>query len=239
MRAQRRFRGVLEPDGTRLNWTIVRVPFDPAKAWPKRQRLRVRGTINGYAFRTSLFHSERLGHFLLVNKATQRGASATLGSVAEVVLEPDLEERPLAMPPELEKLLRQDPALRKWHGQLSPSIRKWIADWIAQSKNAATRVQRAELTAERMLLAMEGERRTPPILEAVFQRQPKARAGWGAMTPIQRRGHLLGIFYYQCPESRQKRAQQAVAEALRAAGKVDGGSAKKGKAPETGAFPEE
>lgn len=237
MSARRRFRGVLEHDGTRLNWTIVRVPFDPAKAWPKRQRLRVRGSINGFAFRTSLFHNERLGYVLLVNKTMQRGAGVARGSVAEIELEPDLEERPIVTPPELEKLLRQDPPLRKWHGQLSSSIRKWFADWVAHSKDPAIRVQRAELAAERMLLAMEGERQTPPILEAAFQRQPKARAGWAAMTPIQRRGHLLGIYYYQRPESRQKRAQQAVAEALRAAAKADPGT--KGKAPETGAFPEE
>jgi hypothetical protein len=62
---------------------------------------------------------------------------------------------------------------------------------------------------------MEGERITPPILEALFNRQPVARSGWNAMTPIQRRGHLLGIFYYQGPEARMRRAQQAVDEALR------------------------
>jgi hypothetical protein len=39
------------------------------------------------------------------------------------------------------------------------------------------------------------------------------------MTPIQRRGHLMGIYYYQSPESRQKRAQKAIEEALRAAEK--------------------
>jgi hypothetical protein len=36
---------------------------------------------------------------------------------------------------------------------------------------------------------------------------------------VQRRGHLLGIFYYQSPESRQKRAQKAIEEALKIAGK--------------------
>jgi len=215
--AQRTFRGVLEHDGTRLNWTIVRVPFDPVRAWPKRERLRVRGSINGFEFRTSLFHSERLGYLLLVNKTMQRGSGVSLGGRADIELEPDLEHRYLSMPLELEKLLRQDSSLRKWHNQLSPSIRKWFYDWIAQSKNAQTRTERAELAVERMLLAMEGERQRPPILERAFQRQPKAREGWAAMTPIQRRGHLLGIFYYQKPESRERRAQQAVAEALRAA----------------------
>lgn len=220
MSTQRRFRGLLEHDGTRLNWTIVRVPFDPSKTWPKRQRLRVRGTVNGFAFRSSLFHSERLGYLLLVNKTMQRGAGVSLGGRADIELEPDLETRSVSMPPELEKLLRQDSTLRKWHNQLRPSIRKWFCDWIAQSKIAQTRTERAELAVERMLLAMEGERQTPPILERAFQRQPKAREGWEAMTPIQRRGHLLGIFYYQKPESRERRAQQAIAEALRAANRA-------------------
>lgn len=222
MSAQQRFRGLLEHDGTRLNWTIVRVPFDPAKAWPKRRRLRVRGAINGFQFRSSLFHSERLGYLLLVNKVMQRGAGVSRGGVAEIVLEPDLEERTVRIPPELEKMLRQDAALRAWHRQLSPSIRKWFADWIAHSKSSETRAERAELAAERMLLAMEGERETPPILERAFQRQPAAREGWAAMTVNQRRGHLLGIFYYWNPKSRQKRAQQAIAEALRVASKGRG-----------------
>jgi uncharacterized protein YdeI (YjbR/CyaY-like superfamily) len=71
-----------------------------------------------------------------------------------------------------------------------------------------------------MMLAIEGERVTPPILEAAFHRHPRARDGWKAMTPIQRRGHLMGIFYYQSPESRQKRAQKAIEDALRAAKKA-------------------
>jgi uncharacterized protein YdeI (YjbR/CyaY-like superfamily) len=72
--------------------------------------------------------------------------------------------------------------------------------------------------AERMMLAMEGEKILPPILQVAFRREPLAQVGWKAMTPIQRRNHLLGIFYYQSPEARERRAQKAVAEALRVAG---------------------
>ena len=67
------------------------------------------------------------------------------------------------------------------------------------------------------MLAMEGERVLPPILQVAFRRAPKAQAGWEAMTAVQRRGHLLGIFYYQSPESRERRAQKAIEEALRVA----------------------
>jgi uncharacterized protein YdeI (YjbR/CyaY-like superfamily) len=217
--ARKKFRGVLEHDGTTLNWTIVKLPFDPTKAWPERNRLRVRGTINGFAFRTSLFRMKKGEFFLLVNKPMQKGARVTFGSMADVVIEPDLEKRVVQTPPELEKVLRTDRALRIWHDALNESSRKWIADWIAQPKSADSRVKRAEQMAERMLLTMEGERVTPPILEAAFQRLPKAREGWRAMTRLQRRQHLFGIFYCQSPESRQKRTQKAVEQAIRVCGK--------------------
>jgi uncharacterized protein YdeI (YjbR/CyaY-like superfamily) len=217
--AKKKFKGLLRPDGTSLKWTIVTVPFDPTKTWPKRKGLRVRGAINGFAFRTSLFRARAGGYFLLVNKKMQKEAGIRPGHVAEVILEPDLEERLTTIPPELEKLLRQDRRLRKWYEQLSDYTRKWIGDMVAQPKGGAARVARAEMMAERMMLAMEGEWVTPPILEVAFQQHPKAREGWRAMTPVQRRGHLLGIFYYQSPESRQKRAQKAVEDAMKVAGR--------------------
>lgn len=215
MSAQKKFRGILQPDGTALKWVVVKVPFDPVKAWPERNRLKVKGTINGFPFRTSLFGSAKGGHVLLVNKQMQKGGGVRLGGVADVVLEPDMEERLSATPPELEKLLKRDRALKKWFEGLSYSMRKYMEDAIRALKSPEARVRRAELEVERMMLAMEGERELPPILQAAFRRQPRALEGWKAMTPVQRRGHLLGIFYYQSPEARQKRADKAVAEAMK------------------------
>ena len=195
----------------------MRVPFDPTTVWPQRKRLRVRGTINGFAFRTSLFKARDGSYILLVNKKMLKEGRVRQGGVAEVLLEQDLEEREVGTPPELEKLLREDRGLRKWYGELSDSYRKAFANRVTQIKSPEAKKARAEQLAEIMLLAMEGEQILPPILEAAFLRHPKAREGWRAMTRVQRRGHLLGIFYYLSPESRQKRAQKAVDEALRAA----------------------
>ena len=38
-----------------------------------------------------------------------------------------------------------------------------------------------------------------------------------ALTPAQRRNHLLGIFYYETSEGRERRAAKAVEDALKAA----------------------
>lgn len=215
----KKFRGVLEPDHTALKWVVVKVPFDPVKAWPTRNRLRVKGTINTFAFRTSLFGSATGGYVLLVNKQMQKGAGVAVGGMAEIVLEPDLEERTTTVPPELAKLLKQHGELKKWYERLSPSARDNISRTITGPKSPVARIRRAEQMVERMMLAMEGERELPPILQREFARRPHARAGWEAMTAVQRRGHLMGIFYYQGPEAREKRAAQAVDEAIKVAKK--------------------
>jgi hypothetical protein len=39
------------------------------------------------------------------------------------------------------------------------------------------------------------------------------------MTDYQRRGHLLGVFYYQSPEARERRVQKVVVECLKLEGR--------------------
>ena len=216
--AVKSFTAVLEPLRSGLGCVIARIPFDVAEAWPVRRGLRVRGEIEGFAFRTSLFaYSRGEGHFLLVNKKMQAAAKVTVGSRARIRLEPDLEERAATLPPELDKALKGDRRLRKWFDGLSYSMRKEIGDWVTQPKSTESRMKRAEQMAVRLLLTLDGEIEVPPILHAAFLRQPLARKGWEAMTPTQRRNHLLGIFYYQTADARERRAAKAIEEALRVA----------------------
>jgi uncharacterized protein YdeI (YjbR/CyaY-like superfamily) len=217
------FAALLEPDGTRLRWTVVRVPFDIKKAWPERRGLRMRGTVNGFAFRTALFPDPRgEGHVLLVNKKMQAGAGVRQGVRAAIVLEPDLGEREALMPDELARALRSIPGLRRWYETMTPSRKRDIGKYVGEPKSAASRRKRAEEMAERMALTMEGEKDPPPILRAAFQRQPLAEAAWKALTPTGQRNHLLAIFYYRTAEAREKRAQEAIADALRKARRSGG-----------------
>jgi len=183
-------------------------------------RLRVCGRIEGFAFRTSLFaFSNGDGHFLLVNKAMQAGAGVRVGDSARITLAPDLKERPVEIPPQLTRFLLSDRKLQRWFGELSPSMQREIGRWAAQPKSAGSRQKRAEKLAERFYLAMEGESEPPPVLRAIFQRQPLARTAWEALSATQRRNHLLGIFYYETADARERRAAKAVEAALRAIAK--------------------
>ena len=212
------FTAVLEPLQNGLGWVVARIPFDIKTAWPVRKGLRVRGEIAGLAFRSALRpYAGGGGHFLLVNRKMQAAAKATVGAKVRIVLEPDLEERLAMMPPELAHAMRGDRRLRKWFDGLNDYTRRAICAVVSEVKTADGRERKAEQMAEWMLLTLEGEidpTDPPPILKAAFQREPLARVGWEAMSPARRRSHLWGIFHLQSGEARERRAAQAVEDAL-------------------------
>jgi uncharacterized protein YdeI (YjbR/CyaY-like superfamily) len=208
--AAKTFEAVLERGADRLNWTIIRVPFDAAKLWGKRGQLRVKGEINGFAFRTSLFPDGKGQHILMVNKKMQAGGGAARGSKARFRLEQDTAPREVSPPAELLSVLRQSKPLEKYYQSLNYSTRHEIAKWIAEGKQSETRHRRSDQIAERLMQVMEGERELPPVLQVALQWNPKARAGWELMPPSHRRSHLFGIFYYRNPESRARRVAKAV-----------------------------
>jgi uncharacterized protein YdeI (YjbR/CyaY-like superfamily) len=218
--AAKHFRAMLEPAGNNLGWVIARVPFDIAKAWKNLIRLRVTVEICGEVFRTSLFaDGVHGGCFVLVNKKMQQVAGAKVGAMVDLTVAPDLEEREAELPPEFAKILKREKALAKWFDKLSDSMRREIGKWLDSVKAPEARQRRAEQTAERLLLTMEGEKILPPILDVAFRANPSARKGWDAMTPTQRRGHLLGVFHYQSPESREKRVGKLIEDCRRGAAK--------------------
>ncbi len=209
---QKSFRATLERGDRALGWTIARLPFSPNELGDML-RLRVRGQIegaNGQAeFRTSLFaSSDGSGFFLLVNRTMQEASGARLGDTARFHLRADLDPRPAEVPDELAVLLDEEPELRAWYGELSESMRREIGKWIRGVKSDESRLHRAQQMAERLMLTMEGEHQLPPVIDRAFRERPKARAGWSRLTPVQRRGELLGVFYYQTPDARDRRVQK-------------------------------
>lgn len=213
------FEARLQRIESRLGWVIIRVPLNVHNVWGTRGRLKVKGEINGFAFRTSLFPSRKGDHIMLINKRMQAGGQVGPGMSAQFRLEPDHEERTVTPPAEIRFFLRQDRRLRRWFEQLNYSTRKAIAEWIADVKSPEARVRRAEQIAERLLATMEAERQLPPVLQAEFVRDPRARAGWERMSSSRRRAELLAIFYYRDPQARARRVAKTIREAVAHTGK--------------------
>jgi uncharacterized protein YdeI (YjbR/CyaY-like superfamily) len=218
--AAKRFEARLERLRSSLNWIIIYVPFDAAKLWGLRGQIKVKGEINGFAFRTSLFPTREGRHFLLVNKRMQKAARAFEGSIARFQMEFDSEERIAPFPEDLKRLFGRDHSFRRWYDALNQSTRNDIAKWISEPQTAAARVRRAEQIAERLLAVMEAERELPPLLQVAFARHPRAREGWEGMTIARRRGHLFGIFYYRTPDAQARRIDKMLEDATALAEKL-------------------
>ncbi len=194
-----------------LGWRVLDIPFDVKKAFGKGGRLPVRGEVNGFAFRTSLFPRKDGKHFLLMNKKMQKESDATsLGSKVNVSIELDEETRTVEIPPLLKKAIEEDANLLAYYKSFSYSMRKYFADHVMEPKSKLTQKKRVEELAVILMEMRDGEQTPPPILEAEFARNPKAKKGWERMTPTHRRSHLWGIFYYKNPESRARRMAKAI-----------------------------
>jgi uncharacterized protein YdeI (YjbR/CyaY-like superfamily) len=218
--ASKTFQATLEPMASRLNWVVARIPFDVPEVWGTRAQLKVKGDINGFPFRGSLFAAGGGAHILLVNKRMQAGGRAGAGATAKFRLEPDTGERTAAIPPELLRILSEERALLRWYRALNYSTRHDIANWIEEVKSPEARDRRAGQLAERLLATMEAETELPPAIRMAFAHDPRARQGWELMSPARRRGHLMGIFYYREPGAQARRIAKAVRDAVEVAEKA-------------------
>jgi hypothetical protein len=119
----------------------IEPPFDVKKTFGARGRVAVRGTINGFAFRSSLMPMGGC-HMMPVNKALCVGAGAGPGDIVEVVMERDVEERTVEAPPELKReLAKSKTAQANWE-KMSFTSKKEIAISIRGAKQEETRVRR-------------------------------------------------------------------------------------------------
>ena len=204
---------MLERTQDRLQWVIMRVPFDAASLWGKRGQLRVQGEINGFSFRSTLFPNGKGGHFMIVNKKMQSGGKTAPGLTAKFRLAPDATPRePVPPANELQRELKQSRRLLKFYESLPNSWKNDIARWIAQSKQEETRTRRARQLTERLLETVEAERDLPPQIAIALAQNPKARTAWEKMQPSHRRRHLFAIFHYRNPESRARRISKCMDE---------------------------
>jgi len=119
----------------------VIAPCDVMETFGTKARVPVRGTINGFAFRSSLMPMGGR-HMMAVNKTMRAGANAKAGDVVDVVMERDVEERTVEAPPELKKeLAKSKKALERWEA-MSFSNRKEMANCIRDAKQEETKKRR-------------------------------------------------------------------------------------------------
>ena len=143
MATVKRFRIVLEkdPDST---VTYITIPFDVQKTFGTRARVPVRGTINGFAFRSSIFPMGGGNHYMAVNKNLREGAKVKGGEIITVVMERDNEPRTITPPDDFARALKANKTARAMWDKLSYTHRKEHVGAIEEAKKPETRARRIE-----------------------------------------------------------------------------------------------
>jgi hypothetical protein len=116
-------------------------PFDVEETFGTRARVPVRGTINGFPFRSSLMPMGGC-HRMVVNKTIRDGAGVKAGDTVSVVMERDEEARTIDPPQLLKKeLAKSRMAQANWEKQSFTNKRE-MARSIADAKQEDTRARR-------------------------------------------------------------------------------------------------
>jgi hypothetical protein len=144
------FKTRLESMGEDAAWTVFRMPFSVEEVFGTRARVPVKGTINGFPFRSSLFPMGEGQHFMMVNKEMWEGAKIQEGRAVEVVLEKDTDLRTVEIPRDLMTALSQHRTARKIFESLSYTHKKEYVRWIESAKRSETRERRIRIAVMRI-----------------------------------------------------------------------------------------
>jgi len=113
-------------------------PVDVIEYFGTRARVPIRGTINGFPFRSSLMPMGGC-HLMPVNKILCQGAGVQPGDLVDVEMERDSEERTVEAPPELKReLVKHRKAQERWDG-LAFTHKKEMANSISGAKQEEAR----------------------------------------------------------------------------------------------------
>ncbi len=112
------------------------------------------------------------------------------------------------MPPDLRKALTRTPAAATAWKSLTPIGRRDFIDWIASAKQVETRTRRIEKALD---MLQNGKRRpccyalVPMNLYKALATDPKAKARWKILTPLERRDFARWIESAKQVDTRTRR----------------------------------
>ena|SRR5208282_3018290 len=116
-------------------------PVDVPETFGTRARIPIRGSINGYPFRSSLMPCGGR-HMMPVNQILCAGAGVQAGDTVEVIMERDQQERTVEPPVLLKKAWAKSKTAQANWKKLSFTHKKEMAQSILGAKQEETRVRR-------------------------------------------------------------------------------------------------
>lgn len=147
------------------NWTFVTMPKNVSEKLPKRGRIAIEGTVNGFAFKTSAFPDGEGSHQFMVNGTMRAGAKAAIGDIATFVIQPSSDTVEFEIPGDLSTALKKSAKASAQWEKITPKAKAEWAAWITSSKKEETRTARVTKTIERLT---KGDKRPSEALAHIW-----------------------------------------------------------------------
>jgi hypothetical protein len=135
--------------------TFITAPFSVEQEFGTRAQVKVKGTVNGVPFRSSLMPYGNGTHYMAINQALREAAGISAGDEADFTLELDTEARVVEVPEDVNAALQENAAAGESFERMSYSHRKEYVEWINSAKKPETRTSRI---AKAMVMLAEGKR---------------------------------------------------------------------------------
>jgi hypothetical protein len=120
---------------------ILKPPFDVTAIFHRKGRIPVKGTINGFPFRSSLMNMGD-GHMMVINAQMRAGAECKAGDIVAILMELDEDKRTVEVPAYLKKMIAADPKAEEYWSKLSFTHQKEYVREIEGAKRPETREKR-------------------------------------------------------------------------------------------------
>ena len=122
----------------------INIPFDVEKTFGGRNRVPVRGTLNGAPFRSSVFRMGGDCHFMVVNRQLRAAAGVSGGETVPVHMERDDAPRVVTPPADFARALKANADAKATWDKLSYTHRREHVQHIEEAKKPETRQRRLE-----------------------------------------------------------------------------------------------
>ena len=120
----------------------VVVPFSVADVFGTRGQLRVKGTIDGQPFQSSMAPMGGEHHVLGLHKATREAIGKSVGDTVRLEVQPDTEQRTVIVPDDFRKALAANQPAKEAFDRFAYTHRKEYVGWIESAKRPETRQRR-------------------------------------------------------------------------------------------------
>lgn len=156
-------------------WMFLRLPQDASDQLPTRSMFSVEGTLNGFAFQTTLQPDGEGGHWLKVEPELSDKAGVKPGDLLDLEIVPAAVEPEPEVPEDLQDALSRFPGSQAVWLDITPIARRDWIQWLTSGKKAETRTIRLE---KMMDMLAKGKRRI-----CCFDRSGKFSGGITCPTP--------------------------------------------------------